>query len=86
MALTAYAVDICSNLNPCVVRFDHSTIRQHLATCLQNCQVSRFPLVGERNSIARKPRAIELHCSCHMPEEEGDQMAMCDICHVWYLA
>ena len=33
----AYAFDICSSLNPCVVRFDHSKIRQHLATCLENC-------------------------------------------------
>ena len=40
----AYAFDICSNLlNPCVVRFYHSNIRQHLATCLENCQVHVFP-------------------------------------------
>ena len=80
----AYAFDICSSLNPCVVRFDHSKIREHLATCLENCQVSRFPIVDERHSIARKPKTIELHCSCRMPEEEGDEMAMCDSCHVWY--
>ena len=43
----AYAFDICSGSNPCVVRFDHSKIRQHLATCLENCQFSRFPVVGE---------------------------------------
>ena len=79
----AYAFDICSSLNPCVVRFDHSKIRQHLATCLENGQVSHFPIVGERNSVARKPKTIELHCSCRMPEE-GDQMALCDSCHVWY--
>ena len=40
----AYAFDICSGLNPCVVRFDHSRIRQHLANCLENCQVTRFPI------------------------------------------
>ena len=32
--------------------------------------------MGERNSVARKPTTIELHCSCRMPEEEGDQVAM----------
>ena len=26
----AYAFDICSGFNPCVVMFDHSRIRQHL--------------------------------------------------------
>ena len=30
----AYAFDLCSGLNPCTVRFDHSKIRSHLATCL----------------------------------------------------
>ena len=80
----AYAFDICIGLNPCVVKFDHSKIRQHLATCLENCQVSRFPVVGDRDSVTRKPKTVELHCSCRMPEEEGDQMAMCDSCNVWY--
>ena len=77
----AYAFDICSGLNPCEVRFDHM-IRQHLASCLENCQVSRFPTVGERKSVTRKPKTIELHCSCRMPE--GFQMALCDSCIVWY--
>ena len=35
----AYAFDICGGRNPCVVRFDNNKIRQHLATCLENCQV-----------------------------------------------
>ena len=48
----AYAFDICSGLNPCSVR--HSKIRPHL-TCLENCQVSRFPVLGERGSVPRKP-------------------------------
>ena len=71
----AYAFDLCSGLNPCTVRFDHSKIRSHLATCLKNCQVTRFPV--------RKPKIVELHCSCRMPEE-NDEMAQCDVCHVWY--
>ena len=51
----AYAFDICSGLNPCTVRFDHSKIRSHLATCLQTCSVSRFPVLGERMCVPRKP-------------------------------
>ncbi len=80
----AYAFDICSGFDPCAVKFDHSKIRRHLATCLENCQVSRFPIVGERRSDTSMPKTVELHCSYRMPEEEGDQMAMCDSCHVWY--
>ena len=77
----SYAFDLCSGLNPCTVRFDHSKIRSLLATRLENCQVSRFPVLGERK---RKPKTVELHCSCRMPEEKGDEMAQCDVCHVWY--
>ena len=65
----AYAFDLCSGLNPCTVRFDHSTI---------SCQVSRFPVLGERKGAVRKPKTVELHCSCR------DEMAQCDVCHVWY--
>ena len=72
---------LCSGLNPCTVRFDH---RSHLATCLENCQVTHFPVLGERKSAVRKPKIVELHCSCRMPEEKGDEMAQCDVCHVWY--
>ena len=75
---------LCSGLNPCTVRFDHSKIRSHLATCLENCQVSRFPVLGERKSAVRKPKIVKLHSSCRMPEEKGDEMAHCDVCHIWY--
>ena len=77
----AYAFDICSGMNPCSVRFDHSKIRPHLINCLENCQVSRFPVLGQRESVERKPKTVELHCSCLLP---GDEMAKCDSCHVWY--
>ena len=35
----AYAFDLYSCMDPCAVRFDHRQIRQHIATCLENCQV-----------------------------------------------
>ena len=41
-------------------------------------------MLGERKSAVRKPKTVELHCSCRMPEEKGDEMAQCDVCHVWY--
>ena len=82
----AYVFDICSGGDPCTVRFDHSKIRSHLATCLENCQVSRFSILGDRESVQRKPKTVELHCSYRMPEEEGDEMAMCDSCHIWITA
>ena len=35
-------------------------------------------------SVLRNLRAVELHCSCRMPEEKGHVLAECDVCHVWY--
>ena len=67
------------------VRFDHRMIRQHLVTCLENCRFSRFPVLGDRKSATVKSsKTIDLHCSCRMPEQPGDEMAECDSCHVWY--
>ena len=67
----AYAFDICHGLNPCNVRFDQNKIRQHLATSLEICQASRFPVMGERSSVPKMLKPVELHCSCRMPEEIG---------------
>ena len=64
----AFAFDICSGMDPCSVRFHHNQIRQNLATCLENCQVSRFPILGGRECVQRKPVTVKLHCSCRMPE------------------
>ena len=67
------------------MRFDHRTIRQHSIACLERCQFSRFPVCGERKSASVKSsKTVDLHCSCHMPEQPGDEMAECDKCHVWY--
>ena len=67
----AYAFDIYNGLNPCNVKFDQKEIRQHLATCLEICQASRFPVLGERSSVPKMLKPVELHCSCRMPEEIG---------------
>ena len=80
----AYAFDLCSGYDPCEVKYDHKKIRQHLVMCLENCQLSRFPLLCERKSSSIKSaKTVDLYCSCRMPGESND-MAECDSCHVWY--
>ena len=63
-----------------------SKIRSHLATCLENSRVSRFPILGDQEKSQRQwSSTVHVACQkCRMPEEEGDEMAMCDSCHVWY--
>ena len=82
----AFAYDICSGNNPCKAKYNHKSIRPHLLKCLEECHLSRFPLVGERrHSRVKHSQEIEIHCSCRMPEVVGrDVMAQCDSCYVWY--
>ena len=39
----AFAYDICSGNDPCKIKYDHRSIRQHLADCLEKCRLSHFP-------------------------------------------
>ena len=81
----AYAFDICSGLDPCSVSFHSNNIRQHLLTCLEQCQLSRFPVLQERKCApVKSTETVELFCTCRMPEERGDVMAKCESCHEWY--
>ena len=81
----AFAYDICSGNDPCKAKYDYSLIRQHLLRCLEDCNISRFPLISmRRHSKVKHTKEVELHCCCHMPEMESDEMAQCDSCNVWY--
>ena len=81
----AFAYDICSGNDPCKIKYDHRTMWQHLAECLEKCRLSRFPVVGERRTVGvRHTQSVDLHCSCRLPEEKGDKMAECDACKTWY--
>ena len=81
----AFAYDICSGNDPCKVDFENRSIRQHLASCLEQCHLSRFPVAGERRCTGvRHTQSVDLHCSCRLPDEKGDKMAECDVCKTWY--
>ena len=77
-----FAYDICSGNDPCKVKFENRSIRQHLASCLEQCRLSCFPVAGERR--CRHTQSVDLHCSCQLPKEKGDKMAEHDVCKSWY--
>ena len=56
----ALAYDICS---PCKVKFDHKSTRQHLATSLEKCNFTHFPVLGGRRSIGVKNTKSSLFMS-----------------------
>ena len=65
------------------VVYDHTSIRNHLAKCLEDCKFSRFPVLhGREGNRVKYVQHIELHCVCHLPEE-GD-MAECEPCGKWF--
>ena len=81
----AFAYDLCSGVDPCRVRYDHKLIRGHLLKCLEDCNLSRFPIASARRSTRVKCiQKVDLYCSCRLPEEVGDEMAECDLCKQWF--
>ena len=69
----AYAFDLCSGYDPCEVKYDHKKIRQHLVMCLENCQLSRFPLLcKQKSSSIKSTKTVDLYCSCCMLGESND--------------
>ena len=74
----AFAYDICSGNDLCKIKFDNRLVRQHLASCLEQCRLSHFPVAGEqRCTCVRHTQSVDLHCFCRLPEEKGDKMAEC---------
>ena len=63
----AYAYDICSGLNPCQVRFDHTMIRQHLELCLENAFLYWVSEIAFLLSPL-KPWTFIVHADCLMSE------------------
>ena len=63
----AFAYDICSGNDPCRVKFDNRLIRQHLASCLENCCLSCFPVTGEQRCVGVKNTQVEEHRTSTVP-------------------
>ena len=65
------------------MRFDP---KKHLMDGMfRELPVFTFSTVGRANECPIKStKAVELHCTCRMPEEKGDEMAECDSCNIWY--
>ena len=68
-----------TGLDPCIVEFDIDAMRPHLAECLENCCFSPFPSARRVSKQIRRTKKIDIHCSCRLPERNGDSMAQCDI-------
>ena len=69
----AFVYDICSGNDPCKIKYDHKSTRQHLADYLEKCRLSRFPVVGEHRTVGvRHTQSVDLRCSCRLHDEKGE--------------
>ena len=75
----AFAFDICSGNDSCKIKYDHKSIRQHLADCLEKCCLSRFPMVGEcRTMGVRHTQSVDLHCTSHQLFSRTCHVCLCN--------
>ena len=64
--------------------FDSTKIRQHLAQCLEQRRLSRFPVTKKRVPRARSEHLlVEVSCICKRPDSIEDTVA-CDGCNGWW--
>ena len=67
------------------LNFDQAQMRQHLLKCFQKKEMLPFPqtIAGPHHRTYFPGYAIEVYCSCRMPETYDD-MVECDTCGDWY--
>ena len=60
-----------------------STIRKHLYKCLNEGNITQFPLLKRRRG-ERKSETFSVYCVCRMPECLEKDMVKCSACLQWY--
>ena len=67
-------------------QFDQNKMRQHLLKCLQEGEMTPFPLKKIRRNTGRVKSwdAIDVYCTCRMPEVNGVDKIECSNCKAWY--
>ena len=81
----AFAVHLAIGDDVSKLNFDQAQMRQHLLKCFQKKEMLPFPQTkaGPHHRTYFPGYAIEVYCSCRMPETYDD-MVECDTCGDWY--
>lgn len=73
------------------IQWDTTRMRQHIISCFEKKQFSRFPQVDKTIIVPRhnqRPfrwsRTDKLLCICYMPNDKTLPMICCDHCNSWY--
>ena len=82
----AFATALAYGKQPGRCFFDQGTMRVHLVKCLQEQNMTEFPLKKARRSAMKIKSVvnIRIYCKCRMPELPGSTMIQCSSCKTWH--
>ena len=82
----AFATALVHGEQPGRFLFVQDKMRRHLLKCLQEGELTPFPVKKTRQNACRVKSwdTIEVHCVCRMPEVSGIEMIECSNCKTWY--
>ena len=81
----AFATALANGVNPFVLFFDQSKMRNHFQKAIDTGMLSMFPILKERRipKICKAEYMIKVYCSCRMPEMNVN-MIQCSSCREWF--
>ena len=83
----AFATAIVFGKQPGLFYFDQSQMREHLIKCLEQQNITMFPIKKSRwRSKVKATEQVRVYCSCQMPELPGTEWIKCSKCREWYHA
>ena len=86
----AFAIEVCSHMNPVKSVFNQKLMRKHLIQCLVAGVICPFPQRTDLSPLSELPRPtcrmlnVKLYCHCLMPDNYDPEMILCDRCKKWY--
>lgn len=79
----AFATALCFGTDPASCRYEQDKMRPHFVECVKKQRMTPFPSTGIRPGRPVK-EAIEVFCSCRLPETTEEKMVQCMACFEWY--
>ena len=82
----ASATALLSGVHPGECTFNQSQMRKHLYTCLNEGNITPFPLLRRRRGgkKIKYSEKFSVYCDCRMPECLGREMVECSACLEWF--
>ena len=82
----AFATALANGKQPGSCFFKQEIMRDHVMKCLQEQNVTMFPVKKTRRAAQKVKSVTDLHvfCKCRMPEVPGSTMIQCSNCNAWY--